>query len=366
MRARARALLAGSLVGLLLSSGLGCGGADPPDSATVRAEPVRPAPAPETTPVPSAPASTPTGPSIRVTDGRTVVAIDPATGGRRAAWTDAAISLEGNWTVAPGRRRQGQLVRRLRRARPHRRRARRSPPDHHERRRSLGGVRRAGAADPGGGDRPGSQHVPLRGHRWRGVHAGAHAPRQLRAGGLRVVRRDERASATDEPPAHRVPPARAPDPLPRPHPRSRHRRDRVAGEPAGEGHAGRRIHGGRQPHPGVRRVVVAALHALPAGRAGPGQRRPGLRRVGVRLRPHAGHFVRRRLVHRPARGARDDRELGGPGAQPARAAPLRGDRGREARRHQPRRPHRAARVTHCRSRARPSSERRRDDEPFSR
>ncbi len=35
-----------------------------------------------------------------MTDGQTVVAIDPATGGRRAAWTDAAISLEGNWTVA--------------------------------------------------------------------------------------------------------------------------------------------------------------------------------------------------------------------------------------------------------------------------
>ena len=99
---RARALLAGSLVGALLISGLGCGGPDLPE-ATVQADPSPSvAPAPDTSPKTSTsvPAAAPTGPSIRVTDGRTVVALDPATGGRRAAWTDAAISLEGNWTVA--------------------------------------------------------------------------------------------------------------------------------------------------------------------------------------------------------------------------------------------------------------------------
>ncbi len=105
---RARALLAGSLVGALLTSGLSCGGPDRPE-ATVHAEPspsVAPAPDPSPKtptsirPSTSIPPAAPTGPSIRVTDGETVVALDPATGGRRAAWTDAAISLEGNWTVA--------------------------------------------------------------------------------------------------------------------------------------------------------------------------------------------------------------------------------------------------------------------------
>ena len=46
------------------------------------------------------PASAPTGPSIRLSDGHSVVAIDPATGGLRARWPEATISLEGDWTVA--------------------------------------------------------------------------------------------------------------------------------------------------------------------------------------------------------------------------------------------------------------------------
>jgi hypothetical protein len=96
---RARVLGVVGLVAVLLVS---CGGADL-DDPSVEAEPARPTPAARaatTAPVSSPPGATPTGPSIRVTDGRTVVAIDPATGGRRAAWDDAAISLEGNWTVA--------------------------------------------------------------------------------------------------------------------------------------------------------------------------------------------------------------------------------------------------------------------------
>jgi hypothetical protein len=104
MRGRVGSLVAVSLAAVLLVS---CGGADL-DDPSVKAEPARPAPAADpattppapTTPVTAPPAATPTGPSIRVTDGQTVVAMDPETGGRRAAWDDAAISLEGNWTVA--------------------------------------------------------------------------------------------------------------------------------------------------------------------------------------------------------------------------------------------------------------------------
>ena len=83
-----------------------CGGADL-DEPTVKAQPPPPAAAadpaastPAPTPAPAPPPATPTGPSIRVTDGRAVAAIDPATGGQRTVWDDAAISLEGNWTVA--------------------------------------------------------------------------------------------------------------------------------------------------------------------------------------------------------------------------------------------------------------------------
>jgi hypothetical protein len=92
---RVRALATVSSVAVLLVS---CGGTDLDDPAvndpTVKADPAPPPAAPSSDPV------TPTGPSIRVTDGQAVVAIDPATGGRRAAWEDAAISLDGNWTVA--------------------------------------------------------------------------------------------------------------------------------------------------------------------------------------------------------------------------------------------------------------------------
>ena len=100
MRAPAVSTLAAAV--LLVS----CGGADL-DEPTVKAQPAPAAPAaepaastPAPTPAPAPPPATPTGPSIRVTDGRAVVAIDPATGGQRTVWDDAAISLEGNWTVA--------------------------------------------------------------------------------------------------------------------------------------------------------------------------------------------------------------------------------------------------------------------------
>ena len=115
MRAPAVSTLAAAV--LLVS----CGGADL-DEPTVKAQPPpqRPLlnrPAHHTGAHPTA--GHPDRSVDQVTDGRAVVAIDPATGGQRTVWDDAAISLEGNWTVAR-RGRSGQLVRRLRRARPHR------------------------------------------------------------------------------------------------------------------------------------------------------------------------------------------------------------------------------------------------------
>src|SRR5262245_62306361 len=88
-----------------------CGGADVVDRATPQAAPPTAAPTTATTATsgaltPAAPSSSPapqadpTGPSIRLSDGHGVVAIDPATGGVRATWPEAAISLEADWTVA--------------------------------------------------------------------------------------------------------------------------------------------------------------------------------------------------------------------------------------------------------------------------
>ena len=35
-----------------------------------------------------------------MSDGRSVVAVDPVTGAERGSWSDAALSLDGRWTVA--------------------------------------------------------------------------------------------------------------------------------------------------------------------------------------------------------------------------------------------------------------------------
>ncbi|HEY8092475.1 MAG TPA: hypothetical protein VID93_01785, partial [Acidimicrobiales bacterium] len=91
---------------------VGCGATAGPDRAAVAVDPAATAPVPAAnTAAPAAatvasaapgprPDAAPTGPSIRLSDGHSVVAIDPETGGRRALWPDATISLEGDWTVA--------------------------------------------------------------------------------------------------------------------------------------------------------------------------------------------------------------------------------------------------------------------------
>ena len=45
-------------------------------------------------------AAAPTGPSLRLSDGTAVAAVDPATGAMRAHWPSAALSTAGDWTVA--------------------------------------------------------------------------------------------------------------------------------------------------------------------------------------------------------------------------------------------------------------------------
>jgi len=85
-----------------------CGGAGVADRASTQAAPptaastatTAPGTSQATTGVAPAPAADPIGPSIRLSDGHRVVAVDPATGGVRATWPEAAISLEGDWTVA--------------------------------------------------------------------------------------------------------------------------------------------------------------------------------------------------------------------------------------------------------------------------
>jgi len=37
---------------------------------------------------------------VRLSDGRSVVAVDPVTGAERGSWSDAALSLDGRWTIA--------------------------------------------------------------------------------------------------------------------------------------------------------------------------------------------------------------------------------------------------------------------------
>ena len=225
---RARALLAGGLVGALLSSGLSCGGPDLPE-ATVQADPSPSvAPAPDTSPKTSTSVDLllpRPGPSIRVTDGQTVVALDPATGGRRAAWTDAAISLEGNWTVA----RDGDAGASWFDAYGVLDRTGEVPAGLEPTITSADG-RWAVFAEPAPPTQPG-EIGPGRSTSRFVVTDGAGSTQELTLDGNFVPEAfgwfDE-TTTSDEPPAHRVPPARAPDPLPRPHARSRHRHDRVA------------------------------------------------------------------------------------------------------------------------------------------
>jgi hypothetical protein len=107
-----------SLVGLVALAGLaGCGAAGSapsasPSASTAQATAATPVPTappttapPTTAPPTTAPAPVPVAtdrPPVRLSDGRSVVAVDPATGAERASWPDAAISLDGRWTVAVG------------------------------------------------------------------------------------------------------------------------------------------------------------------------------------------------------------------------------------------------------------------------
>jgi hypothetical protein len=110
-------VLAGALT--LLATGCGSGEpatgrdgaagapAKPPVTATsvpppVISAPVTAAPATDSVPaVTTKPVPTnPTGPSLRLSDGTAVAAVDPATGGVRAHWPEAALSGGGAWTVA--------------------------------------------------------------------------------------------------------------------------------------------------------------------------------------------------------------------------------------------------------------------------
>ena len=105
---------------LLVVAGLaGCGGADaatsaspsgstaaPAPASAAAPEPAstagldRPAPSPTTTPPSTAAAPSLNRPPVRLSDGRSVVAVDPVTGAERGSWPDAALSLDGHWTVA--------------------------------------------------------------------------------------------------------------------------------------------------------------------------------------------------------------------------------------------------------------------------
>jgi hypothetical protein len=112
---------AGALFATLAGCGGGGpgGGSDSPAVAAGSAPPVASAPpseavageAPASALVPRLPAATaapdrpepsapPLGPSIRVTDGRSVAALEPGTGQLRATWPAAKVSPAGDWTVA--------------------------------------------------------------------------------------------------------------------------------------------------------------------------------------------------------------------------------------------------------------------------
>src|SRR5207342_2613304 len=71
-------------------------GAQPSRSTSSTASP--------TTGSPVRPVASPTGVSIRLSDGRGVAAVDPRNGGVRTLWPAARLSLEGDWTlvVTPG------------------------------------------------------------------------------------------------------------------------------------------------------------------------------------------------------------------------------------------------------------------------
>jgi hypothetical protein len=83
--------LAGALVSLATGCGRG-GGAQP--GVTAATAPA--APASSSLPAPTA---SPTGVSLRLSDGSSVVAVDRATGSTRARWADAVLSPQGTWTV---------------------------------------------------------------------------------------------------------------------------------------------------------------------------------------------------------------------------------------------------------------------------
>jgi hypothetical protein len=89
--------------GVATSAGPSGSTAAPAPASTAESAPAstaRSAPSPTTTP-PSAPAAPATNRSpVRLSDGRSVVAVDPVTGAERGAWPDAALSLDGRWTVA--------------------------------------------------------------------------------------------------------------------------------------------------------------------------------------------------------------------------------------------------------------------------
>jgi hypothetical protein len=85
------------LAGLLVTFASGCGrdGGGGPSAITAAASPAAP-----TQPSSTVPATSSTGVSLRLSDGTSVVAVDPATGATRVRWPEAALSLEGTWTVA--------------------------------------------------------------------------------------------------------------------------------------------------------------------------------------------------------------------------------------------------------------------------